>query len=180
MLRGMTAAHDHAPFVIAEPQRIPIAEPLVRRGQRINHFAKRPEFSLVSFERLLVPARGAIKVDAVGGSAPSCIGGHQPAAQIFQSAHPEPRFESFRNPARHSAMIGMHVRDHHARDGSRVKSMRKRTLPGVDRVGRLEPRIDNRPTVPVGDGPDGRRLVAVADVTARDGDVLRVRRRRVQ
>src|SRR5690606_4443968 len=101
VLRRVAAADDHGPVVLADADRLAVLDPAVAVGQAVDALAKAAEARAVVLERVLVPARAPIELDAVLGCLAPGVGHEHAAREVLEPRHPQPAVELAREPAGH-------------------------------------------------------------------------------
>ncbi len=153
MLRRVAAADDDLPFMVADPDPVPVVQPVEGVGKRVQAAAKAAEAGAVGLHRILVPAGGAEELDGLGRRLAAGVGGQRAAGDELQAGDPEPALELAREPAGLADVVRMHVGDEHARHRPAAQRPFQRCPPGGLRLGAADPGVDDRPPVTVLDRP---------------------------
>ena len=88
VLGRVAVADDDAPVVLADAQRLAVADAAVAVGQRVDELAELAEAGAAVLDRGFAPAGAAVEADRVSWGLAPGVGRQYAADQVLQLGHP--------------------------------------------------------------------------------------------
>ena len=162
MLGGVAVDGQDLPASSADPEHVTVEHAVELRGERRHETGVVVAAAPEALDGGLAEPVPAVVREAALELRPVDRPQHELGAEPFALRAPELHAPALGQPARVADVVGMEVRDDHARQGAPLELRREHALPGLAHVGETDPRVHGRPALAVLHEPE-------VDVIEREG-----------
>ena len=165
MFGAVSRSDDDLPLGLPDPQRVAMLDPRVAERQRRHDPAKPCPAAFARMRDLrIVPSSAAPEGEHLVGHRVARVGHQHPRGEPLAARHHERAAMLVAHPAGEPDMVGVEMRTDHLRHANAGERPFRQRLPGIARLGRVHPRIDQRNAAIVIEQP-------AIDVLERPGNV---------